>query len=228
MTAWLTYKSVDLFRPAGSTAYTYKTTRMEIDADGAPNAYHPNDHSGLDDPRNAGFPNGGWRHVLVADPADPGKPFVQPSGPNAGFFVSMTALQGAGPVTDPKKYVDAAGIPYLVFPKTFHDIKDTGTTGDFVMAKNLNNGRTSSGIVADIGPADHPLGEVSMAMVTALGGTNPNPRNGAGKPPGTFRYVVFPRSRKTPRWPLTAAQIDQEAQTLLAAAGGWNAFESLS
>ena len=228
MAAWMTYNAVDLFRPAGSTAYTYKTARMEIDADGAPNAYHPDDHSGLDDPRNAGFPNGGWKDVLVADPGNPAKPFVQPAGPTAGFFVSMTALQGAGAVTDPKKYVDAVQIPYLVFPANFHALKGTGTTGDFVMAKNLNNGKVCAGIVADIGPAADPLGEVSVALVAALGGVNPNPRNGAGKPPGPYRYVVFPRSHKAPKWPLTAAQVDQEAQGLLAAAGGWNAFETLS
>jgi hypothetical protein len=224
----MTYKSVDLFRPAGSTAYTYRTTRMALDADGAPNAYHPDNHSGLDDLANAGFPNGGWKDVLVTDPANPEDPFVQPSGPTAGFFLSMTALQGAGAVTDPKKYVDAVRFPYLVFPGNFHQLAGTGTTGDFVMAKNLNNGRVSAGIVADIGAANHDLGEVSLAMATALGGNNPNPRNGQGMPPGPYRYVVFPHSHKAPKWPLTAGQIDQEAQALLAAAGGWAAFENLS
>jgi hypothetical protein len=228
MAAWMTYKSVDLFRPVGSTAYTYKTTRMALDADGAPKAYHPDNVSGLDDPANAGFPHGGWKDVLVADPANPGRPFVQPNGPTAGFFVSMTALQGAGDATDPKKYVDAGQIPYLVFPGNFHKLKGTGTTGDFVMAKNLNNGRVISGLVADIGGADHDLGEVSLAMATGLGGNNPNPRNGKGMPPGPYRYVVFPSSHKAPKWPLTAAQVDQAAQALLAAAGGWAAFESLS
>jgi len=32
---------------------------MSIDADGAPNAYHP-DNIGLDDLKNAGYPNTSW------------------------------------------------------------------------------------------------------------------------------------------------------------------------
>jgi hypothetical protein len=227
MTAWMTYKGIDLFRPAGSTAYTYRTKRMEIDADGAPNAYHPND-TGLDFLANAGFPNH-WQGVLVADPANPSKPFVQPSGPTQGFFVSMTALHDStSAATEPQKYVDASRIPYIVFPGQFNQLTGTGVMGDFVMAKSLSSGKVSAAIVADIGPSDAALGEVSMALVTGLGGTNPNPRNGAGKPPGEFRYVVFPRSHKTPKWRLTAAEIDQQAQTLLAAAGGWAAFDNLS
>lgn len=225
MAAWMTYEGVELFRPAGS-AYTYTTARMEIDADGAPNAYHPAD-TGLDALANAGFP-GHWRGVLVADPANSNRPFVQPSGPTAGHFVSMTALQDSvSPETDPKKYADATRIPYIVFPGAFHQLNGTGVMGDFVMAKNLNDGKVSAAIVADIGPSDAALGEVSMALVTALGGTNPNPRNGAGKPRGPFRYVVFPRSHKTPKWPLTAAEIEHDAQSLLAA-GGWAAFDNLS
>lgn len=227
MATWMTYKGIDLFRPMGQTAYTYKTGRMEIDADGAPNAYHPND-TGLDFLANAGFP-AHWRGVLVPDPADPGKPFVQPSGPTQGFFVSMTALHdGTSPATDPRKYVDATSIPFIVFPGQFHQMDGTGVMGDFVMAKNLSNGKVCAGIVADIGPSDAALGEVSMALVTGLGGTNPNPRNGAGKPPGPYRYVVFPRSHNTPKWRLTAAEVDQRAQALLEAAGGWAAFDNLS
>ncbi len=227
MAAWITYRGLDFFRPAGS-AYVYTTAQMEIDADGAPQAYHPAD-TGLDALANAGFPGGGWRSVLVADPNDASKPFVQPDGPTAGFFVSMTALQdGFSPASDPKKYVDATKVPYLVFPGGFHRLAGTGDMGDLLMAKNLHNGNVSAAIVADIGPADAELGEVSIKLVEALGGTNPNPRNGAGKPPGPFRYVVFPRSRRVPRWPLMPDQIQQIAQDLLEAAGGWDAFDSLA
>jgi hypothetical protein len=224
---WLNYKGVDLFRPAGS-AYTYTTGRMEIDADGAPNAYHPHD-TGLDALANAGYPHGGWKSVLVVDPANPSTPYIQLNGPTAGYFVSMTTLRdGVSADIVPQKYVDATRIPYIVFPSPFYQLNGTGVMGDFVMAKNLHDGTVSTAIVADVGP-DDPLGEVSMALVTGLGGSpNPNPRTGQGKPHGPFRYVVFPRSRNTPSWPLTAAEIEQEAQGLLAAAGGWAAFDTLS
>ncbi len=227
MAPWMNYKGVNLFRPAAS-AYTYTTGRMEIDADGAPNAYHPND-SGLDALANAGYPNRSWKSVLVVDPANPSEPYIQPSGPTAGCFVSMTSLRDkVSPETAPKKYVDATQFPYIVFPGPFHKLIGTGVMGDFVMAKSLHTGKVSAAIVADAG-GDDPLGEVSMALVTALGGSaNPSPRTGEGKPRGPFRYVVFPRSCMSPPWPLTAADINHHAQQLLASAGGWAAFDNLS
>ena len=224
---WLTYQGTDLRRAPSGAAYVYTTGHMEIDADGAPNAYHPND-TGLDFLANAGFPDHGWRSVLVEDPSHPGTPFRQPDGPFAGFFVSKTSLESSQvEVTDPARYVSATSTPYIVFPSTFHALQGTGTLGDFVLAKNLANGRTTAAIVADIGPANAPLGEVSIKLVEALGGHNPNPRTGSGKPAGTFRYVVFPHSHVTPKWPLTAAQIDEQATQLLATAGGWATFDAL-
>jgi hypothetical protein len=86
-------------------AYTYVTSHIEIDADGAPNAYHPRD-TGLDALANAGYPHGGWRSVLVEDPEHPGQAFVQPAGAFAGFFVSKTTLEdGGAPATEPRRYV---------------------------------------------------------------------------------------------------------------------------
>ena len=87
--------------------------------------------------------------------------------------------------------------------------------------------QTSSAIIADIGPFNAPLGEISIALAEALGGHKPNPRTGAGAPSGTFRYVVFPRSRAKPAWPLTAAEIDGHVQTLLAGIGGWDAVDAI-
>jgi len=34
-------------------------------------------------------------------------------------------------------------------------------------------------------------------------------------------YVVFPKSRATPRWPLTLEQITERATSALTAIGGW-------
>ena len=226
-TPWMTYRGVGLFRPAGMSAYAYETGRMELDADGAPNAYHPDD-IGLDALANAGYPGGGWRNVLVQDPANPARPFVQRTGPTAGYFLSKTSLfDPAGAVTDPATYVDSVAIPYIVFPGDFYNLTGTGVMGDFVVARNLRSGEVSAAIVADGGPADAELGEVSLGLATALGGTNPNPRNGAGKPRGPFRYVVFPRSFVSPKWPLSRQQIEQRALGCLATAGGWTTFDAL-
>ncbi len=154
---WLTYQGTKVWRPIGTAAYTYVTSRVEIDADGAPNAYHPDD-IGLDALANAGFPSGGWRSVLVQDPADLARPFVQRGGPFAGFFVSKTTLEDPeAPATDPRRYVDATSFPHIVFPGAFFDLEGTGVVGDIVLAKHIATGLTSSAVVADIGPRDAPL-----------------------------------------------------------------------
>lgn len=218
---WQEYHGTQLFRLPNSTAYFYVVNRISIDADGAPNAYHPQDR-GIDALANAGFPRGAWRSILVVDPQHPDRPFVQPGGEFAGFFVSMTTLQDLTlPATDIHRYVDATRIPYLVFPGAFFAMPGTGDFGDFAIARQLRSGKESSVIVADKGPRNAPLGEVSIHLAENLGGTNVNPRNGAGVPRGPFLYVVFPRSKAEPRWPLTNEQIQQRAQNLLAALGGW-------
>jgi hypothetical protein len=82
----------------------------------------------------------------------------------------------------------------------------------------------SAAIVADGGPTDAPLGEISLSLAEALGGHNPNPRNGAGASVGLFQYVVFPRSRQRPPWRRTVADIAAQVQALLDAIGGWPAL----
>ena len=219
---WMTYKGVELWRtPSG---YSYTTSRMKLDADGAPNAYGPAD-SGLDYLKNAGYPGSHWGSVLTPDPADPRRPYVQQTGPTAGFYVSRTSLEDTShPPTVPARYVDATRIPYIVFPGEFYALKGTGSLGDLAMCRSLANGLSTAAVVADRGPADAPLGEVSLALAAALGGRSPNPRTGAGQPAGPFQYVIFPGSRHDHPWPLTPAALDAAANATLAAAGGWGAF----
>ncbi len=220
-TDWMSYKEVLLRKVPGTQAYFYVTERMAIDADGAPNAYHPQD-TGLDALKNAGFPHGGWTSVLATDPAKPSQPFVQTSGPFEGFFVSKTSLEDRTRTeTDAARYVDASRVPYIVFPGEFHALAGTGSMGDFVFARNLQNDKVSVAIVADVGPSGEHLGEVSIRLAENLGGANVNPRTGSGMPKGPFLYVLFPKSRLTPAWPVSAETIAEKAHALLAAAGGW-------
>jgi hypothetical protein len=224
---WLTYQGTKVWRPQGLAAYTYVTSHVEIDADGAPNAYHPND-TGLDALANAGFPGGGWRDVLVQDPVGPGQPFVQKAGAFAGFFVSKTTLEDPdAPATEPRRYVDATTFPYIVFPGAFEQLEGTGVIGDIVLAKHIDAGLTSSAVVADLGPRNAALGEISIRLAANLGGTNPNPRTGAGAPRGNIRYVVFPRSHADPKWPVSLQDLDRLSAQLLNAAGGWAVFDAL-
>jgi hypothetical protein len=219
---FLTHEGTALHKFPSGDAYFYVTEHMAVDADGAPNAYHPQD-TGLDANGNAGFPRGGWKSVLAVDPHDSTKPFVQTDGPHAGFFVSKTTLQDPTLAEiDPRRYVDSTAIPYIVFPGGFRTLAGTGNVGDLAMARNLQSGRTTAAIVADVGPTHAPLGEVSIRLAENLGGANVNPRNGRGMPRGPFLYVVFPKSKASPAWPLTAVEIDARATAALTAIGGWD------
>jgi hypothetical protein len=219
---WRAYHDTKLRRFPDSDAYFYATQHMEIDADGAPNAYHPQD-KGLDAITNAGFPNGGWKGVLVADPSEPSRPFVQPDGEFAGYFVAKTSLQDkTRSETDPARYVDARTVPYIVFPGAFMALSGTGGYGDLAMVRLLSGEKQSPAVVADGGPREAPLGEVSIALAENLGGHNVNPRNGAGKPIGTFVYVIFPKSRFQPAWPVDPIEMERQAIARLSVLGGWD------
>ena len=218
---WKTYKKTQLFRLSGGEAYCYTTDFMAIDADGAPNAYHPDD-TGLDLLKHAGYPGSSWwRNVLVTDPSDPDRPYVVPDGRYKGYFLSMTSLRDPNKApTDPSRYVDAAKVPYLVFPLTFSRLKGVGKLGDIGVAINLTTGHYSPFIVADIGPRHHPLGEVSIHLAERLGGWNVCPRKGPEKPLGEILYVIFPGSGESFPWPESEKRIDRIAGRLLASIGG--------
>jgi hypothetical protein len=219
---WTEYLGVKLERHS-SGAYTYVTTDIVLDADGSLFAYHP-DNVGRDDLRFASWPTGveDWRSILVPDPADPNRPYVQSEGPAKGYFLSMTTLRSSlGSPTDPGTYVDSEAFPYIVFPSDFLKIEGVGSFGDVAIAHHLLNGRISWAVVADQGPADHPLGEISLRLAENLGGVNVNPRNGEGIAPGPVRFVIFPNSRLDPPWPRTAEVLERRARRNLHDVGGW-------
>ena len=221
---WTEYRGVAIARHS-SGAYTYTTDHIALDADGSPFAYHP-DNIGRDDLCFASWPSGDedWRSILVADPLDPNRPYMQPDGPAKGYFLSMTTLRCSllSPL-DPSAYLDSEMIPYLVFPADFLLIDGVGGFGDLAIARNLSNGSFSWAIVADQGPASHPLGEISLRLAENLGGVNVNPRNGEGLPPGPIQYIVFPSSLLDPPWPQEAETLEIAALRLFASIGGWPA-----
>lgn len=234
---WIDFNAARLLRNDAVPAYVFAASETKIDADGAPNAYHPDDvalhctkgvgFKGLDCPANAGYPHTNWwQSVIVADPKRPERGFVQPPGAEfAGYFVTQTTLtDSTKPATDPRRYVDSRFTPYLVFPGAFRKLKGTGDMGDIGFALNTANGKASEFLVADAGPSDAKLGEMSIALATALGGTQPNPRTGSGAPSGKILFMVFPRSRHQPAWPVSAAALAAKSQGLLDKAGGMAAL----
>lgn len=190
-------------------AWTW-TSGMAIDSDGAPNAYALPGSGliGLDSIGNAGTP-GHW-YGLACDAF--GKPYVQgPSDPAPGYGVSPTALvdhmrQGK----DPRRYVDASMVPYLVTPPEL--IRDNGIRlGDLAAVKRLD--KLAFAIVADVGPHGH-YGEGSPALAELLGVPS-SPRDGGCSYGVT--YVIFPGSCSAPAWPRSILEFQADAARRYAA-----------
>jgi hypothetical protein len=176
---------VPIWHLPGNPAFFYEAG-MTIDADGAPNAYHP-DNTGLDDLRNAGAP-GNWEGL--AKDRD-GEPYVQgPDDPYPGYYVSETALADRSkPVDDPARYVDASKIPFVVLPGAL--AREVGARpGDFAAVINRSNGKSSNAIFGDIGPSDR-IGEGSVALAENLG-VRSDARNGGAR--RGILFLIFPGS----------------------------------
>lgn len=203
-------RDIPIGRLPGSAAFYYESG-MTIDADGAPNAYHP-DNTGLDDLKNAGAP-GSWEGL--AKDAD-GEPYIQgPDDPFPGYYVSETALADRSkPVNDPARYVDASKIPFIVLPGGM--ARQLGARpGDFAAVFNQRNGMSSYAIFGDVGPYDR-IGEGSVALAENLG-IRSDARNGGAR--GGILFLVFPGSGNGR--PRTVEEINAEGQKLLQA---WEGF----
>jgi Fungal chitosanase of glycosyl hydrolase group 75 len=205
------FREVPIWQLPGSQAFFF-VSGMTIDADGAPNAYGPDD-TGLDDLANAGGPTH-WDGIITDRD---GNPLIQrESDPFPGYYISCTSLSdGRKKFTDPTRYVDAANIPYVVLP---NDLADRGGArlGDFAVVMNLRNGKSSYAIYADIGT----MGEGSIALADNLGIWS-DARRG-GEPDGIL-YLVFPGSGNLQ--PRTIDEIQSEAEKLL---HNWGGIETLA
>mgnify|MGYP001147637693 CR=1 FL=1 len=193
------------------SAFFYESGLM-IDADGAYHAYHPDNKSGLDYLGNAGRPGNWW--ALVTDNGKPsGNPLIQTeSDPAPGFYISTTSLEDrTKDRNDQRRYVDAESINFFVLPGR---LGMGAKLGDFgvVIRPQFNN--YAYAIYGDVGPAAK-LGEGSIALAATLGIPS-NPKCG-GVCHGLIT-IVFPGTTKG--WPLTQAQIDQNASGLFANWGG--------
>lgn len=224
-----TFRGTRIYRQANNLAYAYETNHKAVDADGAPNAYHPDD-TGLDLLANAGYGHprrSWWREVLVPDPGNPSEAYVQAAGPFKGYFVSMTALRELnGNPLDPATYVDATRVPYVVIPTGFSSLRDVAKKGDVGFATHIPSGKTTAFIVGDAGGGNNAkLGEGSIALFAALGGQRPNPRNGRGVPAGNIQYIIFPRSGSMVRvpWPRSNEDIRRQVMRLLSTTPGISA-----
>jgi hypothetical protein len=133
------------------------------------------------------------------------------------------AFETSHKAVDPDTYVDSTRFPYVVIPTGFEALPDVAKPGDVGLATHTPSGKSTVFIVGDAGGGQQAkLGEGSIALFVALGGTSPNPRTGAGVPRGAIQYIVFPKSRPEParRWPRSQEEVSVQVQHLLATTPG--------
>ncbi len=161
---------------------------MQIDADGSPHAYNPT-NTGLDDNRNAKDQNGNWVGVVTNSN---GRPVIQKStDPAPGYYVSPTSYRRRGYAEqDPKKYIDAETIPYIVLSPLIINAVAATFIGCESWVTNSSNGVTPVySLMAEVGPR-YKTGEAGMKCA-AMNKVNNNPRTG-GTDDKIIDYKVKP------------------------------------
>ena len=147
-------------------SFVIETHRMDVDVDGAPTAYGPRGLKTLDTLADAHYKRRFWGPV-VGFLKEHGKPVVQgPGDPAPGYYVSQTTFEDESrPEHDPRRYVDATRVNYVVLGD---EARHRGVTmGDFVVVHSASTRRTVFAIVGDDG---NPSGdEGSLHLLQSLG-----------------------------------------------------------
>ena len=211
-------RTVEVRSGSNEDGVIFYLSKMAIDADGAPNAYHPIESKGLDRLSSAGF--GSSCNVLVCKvPKQPSKGYVTiPSGPFQGFFVSQSSLEDkTRDRTDHARYVSATHVPYVAVTGSVA-AKLKLAPGDLAYAINLKNGERSGAIFGDIG-TENTLGEASIKLADKLKVPLSPINGGAGY---QIFYVVFPKTAAAPPWPRDVDELVKTATEKFEKWGGIN------
>ncbi len=204
-------------------------SHARVCADGAPNAYKKADQ-GIDYLENAGRPpfkgapkdkdlnKWQWWALVVNEinfPIEQKHTDLYP-----GYFISTTAHSNKDyKLNDPRRYVDANNIPYIVLPK-----KNSGSAelGDFAFIIDKKTGLTCPAIYSEVGPRDS-IGELSIKAADILKIPS-NPRKG-GVSRKDILYIVFPGSGNGK--PRSLDEIIANATNLFEDWGGLNKVNGL-
>lgn len=229
-------RSVPLYRCIGDATLFFQS-KMSCDVDGAPNAYHSvNDDLALDTINSAEGARLQGRSAgpLVCPPCNSivaycgGKPYVQPTGPFQGFFVSRTTYECPNyPDTDPRRYLDARNIPYVVLPE---GLVPEAQIGDLAAVYDPVTRRVTYAVYGDMGPPTE-CGEASLATLKNLGASLNDGKTSPNEDRHDLFYLVFPGTKRKLEhrmaWPPTAKRINKLGLAALQTWGGTDRIRTL-
>lgn len=195
-----------------SLPFELLTRRMDVDVDGAPNAYGPPGSKALDSLNHAHYR--GWQGAdivgYLTEDDHPNVPVLQgPKDPFPGLYISQTAFTDPARKreADVSRYLDATRINYVVLGD---EARAKGARlGDFVAVYSRATHRGVFGIVGDSG---NPSGdEGSLHLLQALGYPfRDGKRDAVDRPEIVIRF--YPHSNPHALFFRTEAALDKAAR----------------
>jgi hypothetical protein len=185
------------------------THRMDVDVDGAPNAYGPPGTQTLDILKDAHYLNRAHNEIVGYLVDEHNRPILQgPNDPFPGYYISQTAFADIQNQNerDPRRYVDARNINYVVRGNVAR--RRGAQVGDFVSVYSRRTGRSVFAIVGDTG---NPTGdEGSLHLLQDLGYPFHDGKNDSvEKPEIIVRF--YPNSNPKHQFFFTQAELDHAA-----------------
>lgn len=192
--------------------FEIQTHRMDVDVDGAPNAYGPPGKPTLDLPINAHSREREDKKIVGYLIDDKKRPILQgPKDPFPGYYISQTAFADVAnrDERDPRRYIDARKINYVV---RGNKARRRGVkVGDFVAVYSK---RTRKAVFAIVGDTGNPSGdEGSLHLLQELGYPFHDGKDeSVERPEIVIRF--YPKSNPTHRFFFTQAALDEAAMKL--------------
>jgi hypothetical protein len=185
------------------------THLMDVDVDGAPNAYGPPGMQTLDILLNAHYLNRADEKIVGYLIDEHSRPTLQGlNDPFPGYYISQTAFADIENQneSDPRRYVDARNVNYVVRGDVAR--RRGVRVGDFA---SVYSKRTRKGVFAIVGDTGNPTGdEGSLHLLRDLGYPFHDGKNDSvERPEMVIRF--YPNSNPKHQFFFTQAELDEAA-----------------
>jgi hypothetical protein len=188
------------------------THRMDVDVDGAPDAYGPPGKQTLDILLDAHYLNRANKEIVGYLIDEHGHPILQgPHDPFPGYYISQTAFTDLKNLNerDPRRYVDARNINYVVRGDVAR--RRNVRVGDFA---SVYSKKTRKSVFAIVGDTGNPTGdEGSLHLLQDLGYPfHDGKSDSVEKPEIVIRF--YPNSNPEHQFFFTQTELDHTATKL--------------